>query len=261
MFGLLRSSLSARQPASATRQDPATILRLLNQLHCSRGKVTLHAEDASGVHCFRTCLARVQRKDRGIVLHRPVPQDGQGVLAPGSRVLVTCFMPSGPLTFFSQLWPLDGGDSQYCTLTMPEEVSTFQLRSAFRVFMPVGSSKALLHLQDATGTSLRCETTVLDLSLEGCGLHFAARADTTGVDALLPLLQQQPRSPRAEFDLLNGSLRFSSDLLLCRASASRSGQVFAGMQFLPLPPTLSRQLQTLLTEVQRQQVRRQLAIP
>ena len=269
MFGLLRSSLSARRPDPGTRQEPgtaqtfdyvtlnnpATILRLLNQLHFSRGKVTLHAENETGVHCFQSSVARVQRKERGIVLHRPDPQDWQRLIAPGTQVQVTGFMPSGQLTFFSQLWPLDGVDSQYCTLTMPAEVSKFQLRSAYRVFMPAGSSKVLLRLQDAKGASMRCETAVLDLSLEGCGLRFA-----TGADELLPVLQQQPRVQAAELDLLNGSLRFTSDLLICRAAATRSGQIFAGVQFLPLPEALSRQLQALLTEVQRQQLRHQVQI-
>lgn len=267
MLGLLRSTLAAKRAHAGTRHEPGTapafafvtlsnpvtILRLLNQLHFSRSKVILHAENETGMHSFHTSIARVQRKDRGIVLHGLEPRDWQRIVAPGTQVEVICFLPSGQLQFFSQLWPLaDAGDSHYCTLTLPAEVSKFQLRSAYRVFLPPGSSKALVTLQDAAGTTLRCEAAVLDLSLQGCGLRF-----TTDV---LPLLAQQPHLVDVQIDLLDGSLRFSSDLRVCRSSTTRMGQVVAGVQFLPLPEPLTRRLQALLAEVQRQQLRQQLQI-
>jgi c-di-GMP-binding flagellar brake protein YcgR len=267
MIGLLRSTLSVRRQAPGKRQEPGTgtgfgyvtlnnpvtILRLLNQLHFSRSKVLLHAENEAGVHSFHSTIARVQRRERGIVLHRPEPRDWQRVVAPGTIVEVICFLTSGQLSFFSQLWPLDdAGESQYCTLTLPPEVSKFQLRSAYRVFLPPGSSTALLTLQDSDGKPLQCETSVLDLSLQGCALRLNAE--------VLPLLSQQALLPEVQFSLLNGSLQFSSDLRLCRSSATRMGQVLAGGQFLPLPEPLARRLQALLAEVQRQHLRQQLQI-
>lgn len=267
MIGLLRSTLSARRPGPGQRQEPGTatgfgyvtlsnpvtILRLLNQLHFSRSKVLLHAENEAGVHSFHSTIARVQRKDRGIVLHRPEPRDWQRVVAPGTLVEVICFLPSGQLSFFSQLWPLDdGGNSHYCTLTLPAEVSKFQLRSAYRVFLPPGSSTALLTLLDTEGKQLLCEAAVLDLSLEGCALRCSAE--------VLPLLSQHALLPEVRFSLLNGSLQFNSDLRICRSSTTRMGQVLAGGQFLPLPDAQARRLQGLLAEVQRQQLRQQLQI-
>lgn len=267
MIGLLRSTLSAQRPKPGKRQEPGTapgfgfvtlsnpvtILRLLNQLHFSRSKVLLHAENEAGVHSFHSTIARVQRKERGIVLHRPEPRDWQRIVAPGTIVEVICFLPSGQLSFFSALWPLDdAGQSHYCTLTLPAEVSKFQLRSAYRVFLPPGSSSAQLTLQDTEGKLLLCDAAVLDISLEGCALR--CKGD------VLPLLSQHTLLPEVHFTLLNGSLRFTCDLRLCRSSTTRMGQVLAGGQFLPLPEVLARRLQALLAEVQRQQLRQQLQI-
>ncbi len=266
MLSLLRTALAGdrsrpdgrREPGQAlpydysTLSNPATILRLLNQLHFSRSKVTFHAENETGVHSFNTSIVRVQRKERGIVLHRPEPQDWQRVIVPGTQVEVNCFLPSGQLSFFSRLWPLgDSGSSGFCTLTLPAEVTRFQLRSAYRVFVPPGCCSARVRLPDAGNGSHACNAVVLDLSALGCGLRFA-----TDLGALLP----QGGLAHARFELQDGSFCFETGLRICRSSSTRAGQSLAGMQFLPLPPDVARRLQGLLAELQRQQLRRQVQI-
>lgn len=271
MFGLLRPSPAAsrkghpeprREPGTqrtfdhVTLNNPATILRLLNQLHFARSRVTLHAENENGLQLLRTSLARVQHRERGgIVLHRPIPSDWQDIIAPGTPVEVTGYLPSGQLSFVSPLRPLeDSGDSQFCTLELPEQIVKYQLRAAFRVTLPPGGSRAQVTLPalDLDTPPLLLDALVLDVSQLGCALRMD--------DAVLPLLQQRPVLKDLQFDLLNGQLRFTCDAHVRRSAPLRLGQCFAGLQFLPLPDATTRQLQVLLTELQRDQLRRQLQV-
>lgn len=237
-------------------EHPDTILRVLNQLHFSRNPVALHLENEQGHHCLHSRIAMVQREQRSIVLQRTTPVDWRSLVAPGTEVEVNCYLPSGQLAFVSQLWPLEGSErpgqsAQYCRLQLPDRIMRFQLRKAFRVSLPPGSSRARLQLADEAGSLVFCcEARVLDLSLAGCSLLLPPELP-------VPLPVGSSLSS-VQFDLLNGSLHFENDLQLCRRAPAPGGQSLAGLQFLPLDPAVQRRLQQLLATLQRDQLRHQL---
>lgn len=255
----LRPENSVQEFDYVTINNPTTINRILNQMHYSHSKVSIHVEVAdkvngnSSVCSFDSSIARVSRKDNQLIIHQLSPKGWQKVIKPGQLVEVNCFMPSGQLSFFSHLSPLDETrENYYCILSMPKEVSKFQLRSAFRVFMPPQTCRIGVTLKDADGKYVDFEGVGLDLSLEGCCLRF--------IGDVFPLLEEARIFRNLQFNILSGALNFTTDAKICRLSSGQGGQTIAGVRFLPLPDSVKKRLQTALVDVQRIQLRQQVQI-
>lgn len=253
---------NTRPPASVPEQDfdfevitnPVTINRILNQMHYTNSKISLHVNtDAGGTLTYRSSIARVNRKNGQIVIHQIQPGGWQQAVEPGRQVEVNCFMSSGQMTFFSRLSPLDDSrDNYYCVLSMPKELTKFQLRSAYRVFMPPGTCEIRVSVNDNEGKSATFEGVGLDLSLDGCCLRF--------IGDVYSLLGEEKMFRGLEFNILSGALRFTTDATISRTSEGPRGQKIAGVKFLPLPEPVKRQLQSALVDIQRLQLRQQVRI-
>lgn len=235
-------------------KNPVTITRILNQMHFASSKVSIHVEDDNGdTRTFHSTISRVDRKQRQIIIHQLQPKGWLQVANSGQKVEVNCFMSSGQLSFYSTLSSLDASrENYYSVLALPDEVSKFQLRSAYRVFMPPGTCKVSLVLRDAAGSDTRMDAVGMDLSLDGSCLRF--------IGDVLSLLPEEKVLHDLQFDVLSGKVQFSSTARICRLTASQGGQTIAGIRFLPLPEPVKKQLETALAEVQRQQLRQQIRI-
>lgn len=241
-----------------TITNPVTINRILNQMHYSHSKVSIHVdgpnngESENTAITFHSSIARVSRKDNQLIIHQLSPKGWQKVIKPGQLVEVNCFMASGQLSFFSRFSPLDETrENYYGVLSMPTQISKFQLRSAFRVFMPPETCKISLTLKDESGKAIDFDGVGLDLSPEGCCLRFIGDA--------LPLLQDKSML-KLHFNILSGTVEFTTDAKICRITTIQGGQVVAGVRFLPLADSVKKQLQTALVDVQRIQLRQQVQI-
>jgi len=243
--------VTGREPTYYYIDQPNALLRTLYELQQRRSELHLRLDHDYRQYKYYSAAQQVDADHRHLILHQLRPGNWRELISEARAVEVSAFLPSGALRFATTIAPL-AGDELFCTLAFPERIAKTQQRAFYRV--PLVTQNLRAELVTVTASF---EVRIIDFSLGGCGLQLNPEqaAQLPGTGAASASTPQEPLNCQVVLRL--DSLELSIQAELRRTRTLPSQQVLLGLRFPTLAPPLRRNLQSLLSALERQQLRRQ----
>ena len=239
-------AVATKQPSYILICEPDQVTQILQQLLQMQTTLSLQfATPASECNTQATVL-RIDAKPKPaqVVLHKPEHASWYRHLQEKPHAKINCFLPNGRLTFSTRLAPLESiiEGSFFCRFPLPSEIRKYQLRSNYRVTVSPGTSMVMLLLADS-----RIDGECLDVSIGGCCLLFQPNPGT--------YLEENSEISNLVINL-GGIADLTVNVKVCRIATTKNGRLIVGAQYLDLTLQQQSQLQTALTQIQRQQLQK-----
>ncbi|MES2626051.1 MAG: PilZ domain-containing protein [Pseudomonadota bacterium] len=239
------SDNEALQPTHVLISERAEIVQILHQLLQMQINITLQITTSEGIRTTHSTVLRIDEKSKPaqVVLHQPEHATWYRLLEDRPVAKITCHMPNGRLAFSTRLAPLEAPVEKnfYCSFSVPKEIRKYQLRTSYRVSVVPGTSIAKLMIDDN-----RLGGECLDFSISGCCLVFHPT----------PGAHLQENSELNNLTLrLDGINDLTVNVKVCRVTTTKTGRLIVGAKYLDLTKQQQTQLQTALTQLQRQQLK------
>lgn len=227
---------------TTTVTGEAAILRHLNGISEQNLALQIRPLDTSADALYQSSIMRIEEENRQLVLHQIQPSTWQTQMQTEENIEVTCHSAQGTLKFSGVVSLLEGDeDGMYCRLSIPNELSRLQLRSAFRVSTTRYKTDSTLELEGDAEFLGSCR----DLSIAGARIQVSS-----GSDIQVEKGQHVNRCRLVVADVL----RLSCAAKIRHVEEFGSSSLLLGINFQDLEPAQTNALRTAISKLERMNI-------